>query len=138
MKATQGFLKLAPGYKPAVRRRGSAKEVVLHIQIAGFLCDHCLPYWAWWHTPNGGLMSPATGAKLKAMGVKAGVPDLLLIAPDNKIHFLEIKKLGGKLSPDQEEFRLECIRRGRPHAVVETLDQALAVLDDWGAIRVTL
>lgn len=38
-----------------------------------------MPALAWmFHVPNGGQRDGFTGAQLKAMGVKAGVPDLLL------------------------------------------------------------
>lgn len=34
--------------------------------------------WLWWHTPNGGLRRKREAAKLRAMGVLAGVPDVLI------------------------------------------------------------
>ncbi len=41
--------------------------------------------------PNGGHRHPATGAKLKAEGVKPGVPDLWLPVPRNLFHGLVIE-----------------------------------------------
>lgn len=40
--------------------------------------------------PNGGARDSVTGARLKAEGVRAGVPDLALVI-DGKSHFLEVK-----------------------------------------------
>lgn len=36
-----------------------------------------------YHVPNGGKRNPAEAARFKAMGVKAGVPDLCLPVPMN-------------------------------------------------------
>lgn len=41
--------------------------------------DLCLMY----HIPNGGPRSKATAARLKAAGVKAGMPDICLPVPRN-------------------------------------------------------
>ena len=51
------------------------------------------------HIPNGGYRRPSEAARLKAMGVTAGVPDLFIPKWDL---FIEMKKSkGGKLSLDQ-------------------------------------
>ena len=57
--------------------------------------------------PNGGFRHPATAARLKAEGVKAGVPDVFLPVPCRGYHglWLEMKRQrGGKVSPEQKEF----------------------------------
>lgn len=40
--------------------------------------QHRAAYAVTWHTPNGGARDKATAGRLKAQGVKAGVPDLQL------------------------------------------------------------
>lgn len=63
-----------------------------------------LPYFA---IPNGGNRNIITASKLKAEGVKAGVPDLFL--PSLRI-FIELKRAkGGKVSQAQKDMatRLE-------------------------------
>lgn len=56
--------------------------------------------------PNGGLRSKATAAKLKAEGVKRGYPDVALDYPSGSHHGLriEMKKQGGRTSPEQEKW----------------------------------
>lgn len=39
---------------------------------------------AWCHVPNGELRHPRTAMRLRAMGVKAGVPDILVFTPPPK------------------------------------------------------
>lgn len=57
--------------------------------------------------PNGGLRHPATAGRLKAEGVKAGVPDILL--PVTRVRwaglFMEMKKKkGGRVQAEQTEY----------------------------------
>jgi len=69
----------------------------------------------YWAVPNGGGRSLITGKRLKAEGVKAGVPDLTIVH-NGKYIGLEVKKPKtetpkGKLSPNQK-------------AMIETISQA--------------
>jgi len=56
--------------------------------------------------PNGGHRNKATAGKLKAEGVKAGVPDLCLPVPCGKYHglFIELKAKGGRPTELQVEW----------------------------------
>ncbi len=49
------------------------------------------------HIPNGGARHPVVGAKLKALGVKAGFPDLGLPVARGGYHglYVELKRRGG-------------------------------------------
>ena len=64
------------------------------------------------HVPNGGHRNKATAGRLKAAGVKAGVPDLLLLVPRGRYHGMacELKMPGGRLSPSQRTW-LEALNR---------------------------
>lgn len=91
----------------------------------------------WWHTPNA-PRSKATGARLKAMGMLAGVPDLTFIIPvpgePPAVCFLELKVGKNKLSDGQTEFAKRCEAIGVECASVWGIDQALAVLTAWGIL----
>jgi len=77
-------------------------------------------------------------AVMKADGVIAGTPDLLVMNPRAKtglsFGWLEVKKEGGKLSPKQIEFRDKALADGFNWAAVCTLDGALDALRSWGWI----
>ena len=69
--------------------------------------------WALWKglpllaIPNGGKRSAATAARLKAEGVRPGVPDLLLPMARRGFHglFIEMKRTkGGRVSDAQREW----------------------------------
>lgn len=54
--------------------------------------------------PNGGVRNIVTATKLKAEGVRAGIPDLFLAVPRGESHgmFIEMKKTkGGRVSEAQ-------------------------------------
>jgi hypothetical protein len=66
------------------------------------------------HVPNGGWRSPAVAGKLKAQGVKAGIPDYALLVARGPYHglLIELKvpaypqygKKAGVVSPEQEDW----------------------------------
>ncbi|PZR89499.1 MAG: hypothetical protein DLM68_06035 [Hyphomicrobiales bacterium] len=87
---------------------------------------------------HGEVRDIRTAAKLKAMGVRRGWPDFILVPPTGQLHCVELKRIGERLSEDQKEFKLFCIRHGIPHSVARTFDEALGALDSWGALTITL
>lgn len=48
-------------------------------------------------------LSPQASAKIKALGREPGWPDLTLFLQNNRVEFIELKLLNGKLLPDQEK-----------------------------------
>lgn len=131
---------LAAGRKPRPRKAPIVrpKEIAIHMAVAKLLRDHARLEWRWTHVPNGELRDPRTAAKLKAMGVRRGWPDFILVSPAGLLHSLELKRLGETLSEDQQDFQSWCIVHGLPHSVAQSFEDALAVLDHWGALRIKL
>ena len=65
--------------------------------------------------PNGGLRNPVVASKLKAEGVKAGVPDIFLPVAKGGYHglFIEMKRVKGwKLSAVQNQWIADLLRQG--------------------------
>lgn len=59
------------------------------------------------HIPNGGGRSKSEAGRLKAMGVKKGVPDIFLPCARSGYHgmYIELKRLhGGRVEPEQRGF----------------------------------
>ncbi len=93
------------------------------------------------HAPNGSVLAGDAKARaiqsnaLKKAGVRPGFPDLILIKRDSqgsRIGFFEIKREGGKMSPEQEAFRDLCDDWRLPFAVVRSVDDAKDTLTQWG------
>jgi hypothetical protein len=121
-----------------VRKLPPARELSLHYPVADVLRRWGTAGWQWTHFPAGEYRRPATAARLKRMGVRAGWPDFILLSPDGTPRFLELKRRGGKLTHEQEDFLGWCIARGVPFACVDRFEEALAVLREWGAVRASI
>jgi hypothetical protein len=68
----------------------------------------------------------------KSIGVTAGIPDLVLIAPKGRVHFVEVKSETGRLSPDQRGIRSWLEELGCPVAVVRNIDDVRNAFAAWG------
>ncbi len=104
------------------------KAIVAHLRLRGTGA-------LWFHVPNGEHRSKRTGARLKAMGVRAGVCDLVFCLPTGLFAAMELKAPGGRLSPAQKDFEAQCRKLGVPHAVVGDLNTAIDILLGWEVIR---
>lgn len=83
------------------------------------------------HIPNGGYRAPATAAKLKAQGVKPGVPDLFLPVARGGFHglWIELKRQhGGKVSHAQSDWLTELSFQGYRAEVAHGSEEACDVL----------
>lgn len=101
------------------------KAVVRFIGIAA-------PQLLVFHPANGGFRNVREAAKLKSMGVKAGVADLAITLPDARSAFIELKTKAGRLSPHQAEFQSTCDRLGIPYAVCRSIEEVAETLRGWG------
>jgi hypothetical protein len=86
------------------------------------------------HFPAGGRRSRITGAILKGMGTKAGVPDLLLVS-GGRLFGLELKNgTEGRLSDAQVETHAAMRKAGAVIGTAGTIDEALDLLTEWGVL----
>lgn len=94
--------------------------------------------------PNGGLRPfkvndrgqrySQVAKKLKAMGVRPGVPDLMVIEPRAGYHgvFIEFKRIkGGRLDSDQILWKEFIIGKGYYYFVAEGADMARTLFDKY-------
>lgn len=84
--------------------------------------------------PNGGRRDAVTGARLKAEGVRAGVPDLFLAVPRGAWAglFIEMKRRrGGQVSPDQKAMLACLAASGYRVSVCKGWDEARAALEAY-------
>lgn len=68
-------------------------------------------------------------------GLTRGLADLVVMTPDIRCGFIELKTDKGRLSDEQEDFRDICLTCGTPWAMTRGRDEPIAVLERWGAVR---
>jgi VRR-NUC domain len=86
------------------------------------------------HIPNGGARTAIEGAIFKALGVRAGAPDLLIVRASQAL-FIECKAPGRRLSPAQVECHEALRRAGAAVETTDNINQALGFLRRHGVLR---
>jgi hypothetical protein len=83
-----------------------------------------------YHIPNGGQRAITTAKRLKAEGVKAGVPDICLPAPKGKYHglYIELKVKGNKTTDNQNQWLAALTAQGYYCSVCYGYEQASEVI----------
>jgi hypothetical protein len=104
------------------------KAVIAHLRLYG------VRDMLFWHTPNGGKRSITQAVKFKALGVVAGIPDLLILH-GGQLHALELKAPKGRVSFDQLSVMGNLKRAGAKVEFAFGLDEALRALRDWKLLR---
>jgi hypothetical protein len=130
--------------KPALQRALSAVELrdlladcdedAVHLAVVEHVRRRCKRNVFWTHVPNGGHRHIAVGRKLKEMGTRAGVPDLLFLI-DGRLHELELKAARGTLSAVQRQVIIEMEAAGAVTALAHGVDKAVEILEGWGVLR---
>jgi hypothetical protein len=111
----------------------SDAEFHLHCAVVQHLRLAALPGVFYFHPANGEARSARTGAKLKRMGTRPGVPDLVVIV-GGIAHGLELKAHGGRQSPSQKLAQKDWERAGGAYEVADGINTALAALVRWKAL----
>ncbi len=89
------------------------------------------------HVPNGGARTPAEGGIFKAMGVRAGYPDLALdlAIVDGEMFWpgwrCEMKAPGEKMRPNQQLRAEQLMRAGYVFDTADTFEQFQAKLYEY-------
>ena len=90
----------------------------------------------WWAVPNGGRRNIITAKKLKAEGVKSGIPDITLIHK-GKYYGIEVKKPKtstpkGTLSSNQKTRIAQIEDSGGVVGLVYSVSDVMELLEIWG------
>jgi hypothetical protein len=116
----------------------SPSELQIHISLVERLRWQCRDDVLWFHVPNGEERDKRTAAKLKAMGVRPGVADLVFIwraVGGLKILFLELKAPKRKPSDVQNEFA-HCAQRLNCHyECADNVDDAWKIIEWHGLVK---
>lgn len=127
---TQARPRGASGKKPLTHSRDAPLENPLQKAVADFLDLALPPPLKWIHVPNGELRDPAAAGKLKAMGVKKGAADVLILGfQGSRFIWIELKSRSGRLSEDQKAWRDWCLSIGAPWFLCRSLEDVRDALE---------
>lgn len=103
----------------------SSEQTVLVARVRNF---H--PELVFMSIPNGGKRDIRIAAQMKKEGVLAGAPDLFLAEPRENKHglFIEMKKIGGRTSSNQNDIIDKLRAKGYEAIVCEGADEAYSKL----------
>ena len=91
----------------------------------------------WFHCPNGGSRNAIEAKKLKAMGVKSGVPDVLVLDHRQGFNGLAIELKVGYNKPSEQQLDMldKLVANNWMVVVCWSLDEAIAVIDWYYYIK---
>jgi hypothetical protein len=125
--------RLIPGRRPA----SSSSETALHIACAGWLSMRLIPPTFFTTFPAGGG-GRERGTRLKRMGLKPGMPDILIFDRhiDGNIlcplvYGIELKSEDGRVSVAQRQTHGNLLSVGVPVSVVRSLDDLRSAVIGW-------
>ena len=102
-------------------------EEELQRAVVQFLKMAC-PTALWFAVPNQrGTRKRWENEMLVAMGVRAGVPDLVFVLPGGRVGFIELKAAKGRMETSQLIFAEEAL-----HLVCRSLAEVQGALAAWG------
>lgn len=104
-------------------------EQELHGQVTEFLTV-VLPSDVYFNTIPAGGGGKRRGAIIKAMGYRAGCPDLMIVS-EGKAHFIELKAATGRVSPVQSLAMVAIEQAGGKCAVCRSLADVELQLLKW-------
>lgn len=119
-------------------------EEQLHRSIVQWLAVSLPSGWMFWHTPNGGGRSAAEAGILKALGTRAGMPDLFVLGPGRTLIAIEVKappatlkngspsKAEPRVSPEQLRTINELGANGVPTLIARDLNELSERLRNMG------
>ena len=87
-----------------------------------------------YHVPNGGSRHKAEAGRLRAEGVKAGVPDLCLPVARGGNHglYIELKRQrGGRISEEQVRWIEELMKQGYSAAICRGWQEAARTIVEY-------
>ena len=98
------------------------REIVKHldkVKVYYFSCPN--------ENAGGGKGAMIRTRKYKAMGLRSGVSDLIVLLP-NRIIFLEVKTPTGTQSPNQKKFHKKVIELGFEYFLVRSVDDVAKIV----------
>ena len=80
--------------------------------------------------PTGGSRNVREAQRLKSEGVLAGVADLVVMLPQGKSIYIEMKVKGNRQTDNQKEFQNKAIALGHTYAVCYSFEEFQQIIEN--------
>lgn len=107
-------------------------EMELSKQVCKLLDYH--KFW-YFHPCNESRRTPWEQRAFKANGGKPGVPDLVIVLQQGRVHWVELKTPSGRQSPHQKLFQEVVERRGHKYEIWRSVADAQRFCLEYGGMR---
>lgn len=128
-----------PSTTKSLRRRNNGEEKLHMACVEWFNINYPFPDFIAFHVPNEGRHKPQYRAKLRKLGVRSGIPDLLICTPyfSSDMHgpglAIEFKYGKNKLTDDQRLMLLLLEQQGWScHVVYEYEEFTKIIISHYG------
>ena len=91
---------------------------------------HQYPHLIIYAVPNGGSRNVREAQRLKSEGVLAGVADLVVLLPQGKSLYIEMKVKGNCQTDNQKEFQKKVTSLGHTYAVCYTFEEFQKIVEN--------
>jgi len=119
----------------AAKYRSAASEHDLQAQALEYIRLKARPGIFAFAIPNAAKRSLRTAARLKREGMMSGVADVCVLLDNGRTGWLEFKTAKGRQSVAQQNFEARCLNLAHQYELCRDLDDVIAVLWRWGAVR---
>lgn len=114
-----------------MKRRRAQPETTIQQAVATYLML-CLKPPAWWTSIEHGItVPPQVATRWASIGVKPGIPDVLIVH-DGRCYWIECKAEKGVLSSSQLDTHEKLLRAGAAPHVCRSVDDLRHSLALWG------
>ncbi len=126
---------------PKERKKPSREESIMQCSLISWWAvahkSFGVPEVLLFSIPNGGFRTAITGAFMKREGARRGSSDLFLAASMRGLHglFLELKRPGGVLSPEQKEFLSAVSAQGYDARCCYSFDEAVTTITSYLTVK---
>jgi len=80
--------------------------------------------------PNGGTRNKLEAITMKATGLLAGASDLIVITPNGKLMFIELKTETGIQSEKQKDFQIRVNNLGYEYHLIRNLENFILLIEN--------
>lgn len=119
VEGENGFMRVVPVKSPVQHEENKVQiPIMVLLRVLEEAGAPILPF----HVPNGGKRSLTTAKKMKAAGVRKGIPDIPIAIEGGRVLWIELKFHGNYLEKDQKDIHAKLRALGHIVTTITAMD----------------